>query len=123
MQSGTCKKRQGGCGEHFSLVFKVLVTCGWSDHEFFEFVLSKNREQPPHTHVLGEEMGNCATVCNAILAIFLPPLGVGLAVGCTSELLLNVLLTLLGWIPGVIHAFYIIGKYSPGRPTPHTPPV
>lgn len=45
-----------------------------------------------------------------VCAIFLPPLGVFLTVGVGSALLINVLLTLLGWLPGVIHALWIISK-------------
>ena len=44
------------------------------------------------------------------LAIVLPPLAV---LCCYRPLstLLNLLLTLLGWIPGVIHAILIVGKF------------
>ena len=44
------------------------------------------------------------------LAILLPPLGVFLTYGLSSTLLLNILLTLLGWLPGVIHAVWAIAK-------------
>jgi len=44
-----------------------------------------------------------------LLAIFLPPLGVFLQVGFGTQFWINVLLTLLGFIPGIIHALYIIG--------------
>lgn len=43
-----------------------------------------------------------------ILAIIFPPLGVGLKVGITGAFWLNVLLTILGFIPGVVHAIYVI---------------
>lgn len=43
-----------------------------------------------------------------IIAIFLPPLGVFLKRGCGGSFLLNVLLTILGYIPGIAHAVYII---------------
>ncbi|KAI1007680.1 hypothetical protein K3495_g549 [Podosphaera aphanis] len=46
-----------------------------------------------------------------ILAIILPPLGVFLERGCGADLLINILLTILGYIPGIIHALYIILKY------------
>ncbi|KIM80741.1 hypothetical protein PILCRDRAFT_72817, partial [Piloderma croceum F 1598] len=36
-------------------------------------------------------------------AIILPPLGVFLERGCGADLLINILLTILGWIPGIIH--------------------
>ncbi|KAF7507365.1 plasma membrane proteolipid Pmp3 [Endocarpon pusillum] len=45
-----------------------------------------------------------------IIAIFLPPLGVFLKCGCGSDLLINILLTILGYIPGIIHALYLILK-------------
>ncbi|ACK71716.1 protein of unknown function UPF0057 [Gloeothece citriformis PCC 7424] len=47
-----------------------------------------------------------------ILAIVLPPLGVYLATGISTTLIINVLLTLLGWLPGSIHALWIISKQS-----------
>ncbi len=43
-----------------------------------------------------------------ILAIILPPLGVFLEVGFGKHFWINILLTLLGFIPGIIHAVYII---------------
>ena len=43
-----------------------------------------------------------------IFAIILPPLGVFLETGLSGAFWLNVLLTLFFWIPGMIHAFYII---------------
>ncbi|KFM24995.1 Plasma membrane proteolipid 3 [Auxenochlorella protothecoides] len=47
-----------------------------------------------------------------IVAIFLPPLAVFIQKdACDKDVLLNLLLTLLGWIPGAIHALYIILKY------------
>ncbi|KAH9901064.1 hypothetical protein C8Q73DRAFT_636197 [Cubamyces lactineus] len=45
------------------------------------------------------------------LAILLPPLGVFLERGCNADFLINILLTILGYIPGIIHALYIILKY------------
>jgi uncharacterized membrane protein YqaE (UPF0057 family) len=43
-----------------------------------------------------------------LLAILLPPLGVFLQVGIGLQFWLNILLTLLGYIPGIIHAIWII---------------
>lgn len=45
-----------------------------------------------------------------ICAIILPPLGVFLQVGLGPQFFLNILLTLLGYIPGIIHAVWIIAK-------------
>jgi len=50
----------------------------------------------------------CSDICKFIGAIILPPLGVFMEVGCTKDLAINVLLTILGFIPGIIHACYII---------------
>ncbi|KAH6655491.1 putative cation transport-related protein [Truncatella angustata] len=46
-----------------------------------------------------------------ILAVILPPVGVFLERGCGADFCINVLLTILGYIPGIIHALYIILKY------------
>ena len=45
-----------------------------------------------------------------IFAILLPPLGVFLQVGLKGHFWLNILLTLLGYIPGIVHAVWIIAK-------------
>ena len=45
-----------------------------------------------------------------LCAIFLPPLGVFLQVGIGVDFWINILLTLFGYIPGIIHAVYIILK-------------
>jgi uncharacterized membrane protein YqaE (UPF0057 family) len=47
-----------------------------------------------------------------ILGILLPPLGVFLTFGVSSTLLINIGLTLLGWIPGSIHAVWAIAKQN-----------
>ncbi len=50
------------------------------------------------------------TIIEIILAIFLPPVAVALHSGLSSAFWINLLLTLLGYIPGVIHAFYVLTK-------------
>jgi uncharacterized membrane protein YqaE (UPF0057 family) len=47
-----------------------------------------------------------------VLGILLPPLGVFLTFGVSSTLLINMGLTLLGWIPGSIHATWAIAKQN-----------
>lgn len=42
------------------------------------------------------------------LSIFIPPLGVFLQVGIGPHFWLNILLTLFGYFPGLLHAVYII---------------
>lgn len=50
-----------------------------------------------------------------ICAILLPPLGVFLQVGLGKHFWLNILLTLLGFIPGLVHAVWIISSRGPAR--------
>lgn len=47
-----------------------------------------------------------------ILGILLPPVGVFLTYGLSTTLLINILLSLLGWVPGIIHAIWAIAKYE-----------
>ncbi|APE29911.1 hypothetical protein BOX17_02395 [Halomonas aestuarii] len=47
------------------------------------------------------------------LAVLLPPLAVGLSQGGTPRVLVNLALTLLGWLPGVVHAFWWLRHPSP----------
>lgn len=49
-------------------------------------------------------------VFKIILAVILPPLGVLAEVGLGKHFWINIVLTLLGFIPGVIHAVYIIAS-------------
>ena len=51
---------------------------------------------------LGENMDIIRLIC----AILLPPLGVFLQVGFG----LNILLTILGYVPGIVHAVWIIAR-------------
>ena len=70
----------------------------------------------------GERSGNkdvctCANILLAILAIFCPPLVVAMD-GCCGDgdfecglhMCLSIVLTICGWIPGVLHAWWYIFK-------------
>lgn len=48
-----------------------------------------------------------------LLAILLPPLGVFFQERLNQRFWLNVVLTILGYVPGIIHAVYIILKHEP----------
>ncbi|WP_207455774.1 YqaE/Pmp3 family membrane protein [Azospirillum sp. SYSU D00513] len=50
-------------------------------------------------------------IIRIILALLLPPVGVFLQVGFGAQFWINVILTILGYIPGIIHALYVIVKY------------
>ncbi|GAV53098.1 hypothetical protein ZYGR_0AI03800 [Zygosaccharomyces rouxii] len=66
-------------------------------------------------------MGTCccfavSDVILYIVAFFVPPVAVAFRSGCCSQdLLLNILLTILAFIPGMIHAFYYVTITSPTR--------
>ena len=49
-------------------------------------------------------------VLRILLAIVLPPAGVFLQVGIGLHFWINILLTLLGYVPGIIHAIWVIIK-------------
>lgn len=44
------------------------------------------------------------------LGILVPPVGIFLTYGVSATLVINILLTLLGWLPGSIHAVWAIAK-------------
>ena len=49
-------------------------------------------------------------IIRIIFAIILPPLGVFLQVGLGKHFWINIILTLFGFLPGIIHAVWIIAK-------------
>jgi uncharacterized membrane protein YqaE (UPF0057 family) len=49
-------------------------------------------------------------VLRIVLAIFLPPVAAFLTVGIKLHFWLNIILTLLFFVPGVIHALWLVVK-------------
>ncbi|KAL1992297.1 hypothetical protein VTN49DRAFT_4329 [Thermomyces lanuginosus] len=50
-----------------------------------------------------------ADIFLAVLAVFFPPVAVWIKVGiCTADSIINIALCCLGYIPGLLHAWYII---------------
>ncbi|MEX0773691.1 MAG: YqaE/Pmp3 family membrane protein [Balneolales bacterium] len=49
-------------------------------------------------------------ILRIILSVIIPPIGVFLQVGIGLHFWLNIVLTLLGYVPGLIHAIYIIAS-------------
>lgn len=43
-----------------------------------------------------------------VLSVIIPPVGVFMQVGFGMQFWLNILLTLLGYFPGLIHAIWVI---------------
>jgi uncharacterized membrane protein YqaE (UPF0057 family) len=59
-------------------------------------------------------------IIRIILAIFLPPVAAFLTVGLGLHFWLNLILTLFFFIPGVIHALWLVVRKA-GRTGPSTP--
>ena len=51
-----------------------------------------------------------STLLLVIIAILIPPLAVGLKAGIGGALIINIILTLLFYLPGLLHALYVILK-------------
>jgi uncharacterized membrane protein YqaE (UPF0057 family) len=49
-------------------------------------------------------------VLRIILSVIIPPVGVFLQVGLGLQFWLNILLTLLGYFPGLIHVVWVITR-------------
>ena len=45
-----------------------------------------------------------------ILSVILPPVGVFLHEGLGKHFWFNIILTILGYVPGLVHAVYIIAR-------------
>jgi uncharacterized membrane protein YqaE (UPF0057 family) len=45
-----------------------------------------------------------------VLAVIFPPLAVLLTSGIGFTLVINILLTVLGYLPGIIHALWVVTK-------------
>jgi len=52
-------------------------------------------------------MGNLIRV---VLSIIIPPIGVFFKVGFGLHFWINILLTMMGYIPGLVHAIWIIAS-------------
>ncbi|KAF7509160.1 hypothetical protein GJ744_008387 [Endocarpon pusillum] len=50
-----------------------------------------------------------------LVTILCPPVGVFMISGCSADLIINICLTLLGYIPGHLHAFYLEYVYFDRR--------
>jgi len=50
-----------------------------------------------------------------VLAVLLPPVGVFLTVGLGVPFWINLVLTMLGYFPGMVHAIWVIGVHAGKR--------
>lgn len=51
-----------------------------------------------------------AEILKVVFSVLLPPVGVFFQVGFGMHFWLNIVLTLLGYIPGLVHAIWIIAR-------------
>ncbi len=49
-------------------------------------------------------------ILKIILAIFLPPVAAFLQVGISKHFFINIILTLCGMLPGIVHALWLVVK-------------
>lgn len=48
------------------------------------------------------------TILKVIVAILLPPVAAAMEVGISKHFWINLLLTILGYLPGLIHALWLV---------------
>jgi uncharacterized membrane protein YqaE (UPF0057 family) len=56
---------------------------------------------------MGRQLDNM-DILLIIICIFLSPVAVFLKVGCTKHFIINIILWILIWIPGLIHGLWVI---------------
>ncbi|KAI9286570.1 hypothetical protein BC943DRAFT_225707 [Umbelopsis sp. AD052] len=49
-----------------------------------------------------------AVILEILIALLFPPAAVAMITGCGPDLCINICLTILGYLPGHVHAFWII---------------
>ncbi|KAH9991088.1 hypothetical protein F4779DRAFT_632056 [Xylariaceae sp. FL0662B] len=60
-------------------------------------------------------MGVVSAVLLVLITIIFPPIGVWVVAGCGADLFINICFTILGYIPGHLHAFYLEYVYYDRR--------
>ncbi|KAA0143053.1 MULTISPECIES: YqaE/Pmp3 family membrane protein [Gimesia] len=61
-------------------------------------------------HQVAPNQSVVADILRIVLAVLLPPVGVLLQVGLGMHFWLNIVLTLCGYIPGLVHAIWVIAR-------------
>ncbi|MFY0638136.1 YqaE/Pmp3 family membrane protein [Maricaulis maris] len=59
---------------------------------------------------MAEKTVTSGDIIRIIAAVLLPPLGVFLQVGIGIQFWINIVLTILGYVPGIVHAVWIIAR-------------
>ena len=69
------------------------------------------KENTQMSELVSKSNDHNGDVVRVLLSIILPPVGVFLQVGIGIHFWLNLLLTLLGYVPGIIHAVWVILRH------------
>ena len=48
------------------------------------------------------------TLIKLLIALILPPAAAAMQIGFSSHFWVNIVLSLIGWLPGVVHAWWLI---------------
>ncbi|KAG2106858.1 hypothetical protein BD769DRAFT_139578 [Suillus cothurnatus] len=62
------------------------------------------------SYLCATSMVKASDVLLILVAIIFPPAAAAFVTGCSCDLLINICLTILGYFPGHIHAFWLIYK-------------
>jgi uncharacterized membrane protein YqaE (UPF0057 family) len=54
-----------------------------------------------------------SSLIRILLAIFFPPIAVLVTTGFGIQFLLNIVLWVLGWLPGTVHALWLMNRDRP----------
>jgi uncharacterized membrane protein YqaE (UPF0057 family) len=96
---------------HYQSVGAFAATANSSTLPPVPAIIKTFETKPPTTRSSANQTtGEPVTVdvIRILIAIILPPVGVFLQVGLGLHFWLNILLTLCGYVPGIIHAIWII---------------
>jgi uncharacterized membrane protein YqaE (UPF0057 family) len=66
-----------------------------------------NAHSRPTEHAMRNEESTL-DLLRIVIAVLLPPLGVFLEVGIGLQFWINIVLTLFGYVPGIVHAVWVI---------------
>lgn len=58
--------------------------------------------------ILPKRRSSLMTIIRLIASILIPPLGVFLKRGLGGEFVLSIILTILGYLPGLVYAIYVV---------------
>lgn len=81
------------------------------DNLIFRPHLERIKSMSTHVeHQVAPNQSVVADILRIVLAVLLPPVGVLLQVGLGMHFWLNIVLTLCGYIPGLVHAIWVIAR-------------